>query len=242
MWDKLWNRVPKKKPSEKRTEARLASCIDAQVWIAGRPITGHTKDISASGVRLHADTSHQFKAGEQYKLELQLPNSQRPIKVTGCVIRVDTQPLSPEKSSVAFHFLDVLPADQKQIREFVLRRRMERKRLDIADLPVVTVRTWVDGKPVPSFTKDISALGIKIQLVSTTGFRHLQTYPMEIELPGRKKPLHVGAKVVRIDERPAPTGTSGRWQVAFEFTEIEAEAKNAIRAFVFQSDSVAHAA
>ncbi len=241
MWDKLWSKVPKKNPSEKRAEARLASCIDARIWIVGRAITGHTKDISASGVRLQADTAHPFRPGEQYKLELHLPKDPRTIKVTGRVIRVDAHPTCPEKSSVAFHFLDIVPADQLLIREFVLRRRMERKRLDIADLPAVTVRTWVDGKPVPSFTKDISALGIKVQLVTTTGFHVYESYPMEIELPGRKKPVHTSAKVVRIDERPA-VGATGRWQVAFEFTEIEAEDKAAIRAFVFQDEPTARAA
>jgi c-di-GMP-binding flagellar brake protein YcgR len=220
--------------NEKRAEIRLESCVDLKIWIEGKPVRGCTKDISASGILLHACTAHPFQSGDQYKLEICIPKDHKTIQVTGAVIRVDTQPQCPEKSLVAFHFLDISKDDQLLIREFIHRRRMERRILDTSDLPTMAVRVWVDGKAIPSTTKDISTLGIKLRLVCTEVFRTHQCYPMELDLPGAKKPIRAIAKVVRIDEQPKTK--RGRWQLAFEFTDIQDKA--AVREFVFHD--VAH--
>lgn len=113
-------------PIEKRNEMRLFSCLEARIFIKGQSVEAYTKDISASGIRLHFRSPFKFTSGETYKVEIDIPGKRGTIVSSCNVIRVDQQDTKHDNRTIALRFIEMPPQEQHQIRKFIENRKKER--------------------------------------------------------------------------------------------------------------------
>ena len=90
-----------------------------------------TKDTSASGIRVQVATPCRFKVGEHHRIEIELPKQPTPIRARGRIARIIVEGGPSSKWDIALHLVDMDANDQTRISEYVHRRDMERRKLDL---------------------------------------------------------------------------------------------------------------
>jgi c-di-GMP-binding flagellar brake protein YcgR len=221
-----------RRPVERRAEARLDVCLDVRLWTEGLPIPCYTRNICASGIKLEIRSPLEFRIGQEFPIEIDLPRSSRKIAAVARVLRVGAPTLPHAAQGIACRLEQIDPDDQQTIRDFVYRREHERLRLDIPDAAPVTLNIWVDQAPLPAFAHDISAGGVRLTISTPHCFHKDECYRMRIHLPGDEHGIPTLARLLRIPQQPDEPGTSGAWQLAFRFVEIEPADQERIDAFV----------
>lgn len=120
-----------KKPVDRRVNTRLTACIPTKIWILGKATPAFTKDISASGIRVQVATPCRFKVGEDHRIEIELPKQPTPIRARGRIARIIVEGGPSSKWDIALHLVDLDANDQTRISEYIHRRDMERRKLDL---------------------------------------------------------------------------------------------------------------
>ncbi|HIJ42141.1 MAG TPA: hypothetical protein HPP90_13860 [Deltaproteobacteria bacterium] len=75
-----------KLPNEKRNHTRKSFITAVDFVCQGRAYSEFAKDISANG--LYIQTSGSFSVGQEVALTFPFPDTQKHIKITGCIARV----------------------------------------------------------------------------------------------------------------------------------------------------------
>lgn len=221
-----------RRPVQRRAEVRLDVCLDVRLWTEGLPIPCYTRNICASGIRLEITSPLKLQIGQEFPIEIDLPRSSGKIVAVARVLQVDAPTPPRAGQGIACRFEQIDPDDQQTIRDFVYRREHERLRLDIPDATPVTLNIWVDHDPTPVFAHHISAGGVRLTISTPHCFHIDECYRMQIHLPGDEHEILTLARLYRIPQQPDEPGTSGAWQLAFRFVEIEPADQERIDAFV----------
>jgi len=75
-----------KLPNERRDHTRKSFITSVDFVCQGRAYRGFTQDLSVNG--LYIQTSGSFSVGQELALTFPFPDTQKHIKITGCIARV----------------------------------------------------------------------------------------------------------------------------------------------------------
>lgn len=236
MGQQLWQRPQGLPETERRTEDRLESALEVKLWIGDVPVTGVTKDISASGIKLLVRTKHDFTIGDCYRLEIILDPTRAPIKAVAQTVRIDEPSAGGKIRGVAFHFAEIADSDRNGLRDFVHIKRIEKNTPSYTTVDPVDVTVWVNGIPVSCTTEDICALGTRVLMQASDAVHLNDTYKMQIIIPRVKHPLWVSAKATRMDQ--AHDDDHG-YRVLFQFADIPVEEQILLRNYILEARNMA---
>jgi len=218
-----------KKITDRRSEARFDVSLTTKMLIDGHPHLADTIDISTSGAKLFIDGyDREFKPDECFRFEFSLPSDQRPLHITGRVVKVT--PKGNFKNYLHIQFEAMGSEDRMRIAELqkIVSNPIE-KRNEMRLFSCVEARIFIKGQSVEAYSKDISASGIRLQFRAPYKFTSGEKYKVEIDIPGKRGTIVSSCTVIRVDQQDT---VHDNRTIALRFIDMPSHEQHQIRKFV----------